>query len=93
MATKKTYKPKPYVAPAVEAEPVQEATEFESPVETELVVKTVEAKPTHHILTEGQNIQTVAAMYLPEGMTRNEYAKFLFKLNGHVTWGQVVRLG
>lgn len=87
MATKKTYKPRPYVALAVEAEPVQEATEFESPVEV------VEAKPTHHILTEGQNIQTVAAMYLPEGMTRNEYAKLLFKLNGQVTWGQVIRLG
>lgn len=96
MATKKTYKPKPYVAKPVDADGdglVQEGTEFERPVETELVVEAVEATPTHHILTEGQNIQTVAAMYLPEGMTRNEYAKLLFKLNGQVSWGQVVRLG
>jgi hypothetical protein len=91
MASKKPYKPKPYVAQALEADPVQEAPEFDSPIETELPVEA--SKPTHHILTEGQNIQTVAAMYLPEGMTRNEYAKLLFKLNGQVSWGQVVRLG
>jgi hypothetical protein len=94
MATKKTYKPKAYVPKAVDADNdgiVQEGTEFERPVETELVVET--PRPTHHILQDGENIQTVAAMYLPEGWTRNEYAKLLFQLNGQVTGGQVVRLG
>ncbi len=88
MATKKTYKPKTYVPQAVDADNdgiVQEGTEFERPVEA--------PKPTQHTLQDGENLQTVAAMYLPEGWTRNEYAQLLFKLNGQVTGGQVVRLG
>ena len=51
------------------------------------------AKPGTYLVQSGENIQTVAAKFLPEGMTRNEYAKKLFKLNGNFNAGQVINLG
>jgi hypothetical protein len=103
MASKRTYKPKVegYVPEALDGDNdglVQDGTEFERPVGTEFdwaVEETFEAPAlvTAHILQDGENLQTVAAMYLPEGMTRSEYARKLFQLNGQVTSGAVVRLG
>jgi hypothetical protein len=93
MTSKRNSKPRTYVANPIDADNdgiVQEGTEFERPVETAPVEL---AAPTHHIVTDGQNIQTIAAMYKPDGMTRNEYAALLFKLNGDVSWGKVIRLG
>lgn len=105
MASKKTYKPKVegYVIAPVDGDNdglVQDGTEFERPVGTEIdvlleeVSETVpEMVPNSHVLADGENLQTVAALYLPEGMTRNEYAKKLYALNGAVSSGKVVRLG
>jgi len=114
MANKRTYKPKVegYVPQAIDGDNdglVQDGTEFERPVGTEIdelievteiddVVEVIEetiieAKPGTYLVQSGENIQTVAAKFLPEGMTRNEYAKKLYKLNGNIGSGQVVKLG
>lgn len=101
MTTKRTYKPKVqgYVPEAIDADGdglVQDGTEFERPVGTELdthieVIVTELAKT--HTIAEGENIQTVAAMHCPAGMTRNDYAKKLAQLNSRWSVGSVVRLG
>ena len=49
--------------------------------------------PTTHTMTEGENIQTVAQIHLPEGWTRNEYANHLLKNNGSFAVGKVINLG
>lgn len=63
---------------------VQDSTPFERPVDTEI---------TEHLLDEGENIQTVAALYAPEGVSRSDYAKKLWELNKIWTVGSVIRLG
>lgn len=105
MTKKKTYTPKVqgYVPQAVDGDNdgmVQDGTEFERPVGTELdeFVEVVEesitiTQPGTYLVAGGENIQTVAAKFLPEGMTRNQYAKKLFALNGQISPGQVVKLG
>jgi len=105
MAKRKTYTPKVegYVPQAIDGDNdglVQDGTEFERPVGTEIdeLVEVTEetiivAKPGTYLVQSGENIQTVAARFLPEGMTRNEYAKKLYQLNGNISSGQVVNLG
>ena len=93
MANKKTYKPKVegYVPEATDGDGdglVQDSTEFERPVGVELDW----AMPETYLVKTGENVQTVAAKYLPEGMTRNEYAQKLFEKNGQFSAGQVIRL-
>lgn len=88
MSQKKTYTPKPvYVAEAIDGDGdglVQDNTPFERPVNTKI---------TEHLLDEGENIQTVAALYLPSGITKSDYAKKLWELNKIWTVGSVIRLG
>ena len=88
MSQKKTYTPKPvYVEDAVDGDGdglVQDSTPFERPVDTKI---------TEHILDEGENIQTVAALYCPKGESKNDYAKKLFELNKKWSVGSVIRLG
>lgn len=93
MANKRKYTPKVegYVPEAIDGDNdglVQDGTEFERPVGTEIE----EAMPTTYLVKTGENVQVVAAKYLPEGMTRNEYARKLFELNGQFSAGQVIRL-
>lgn len=105
MTKRKTYTPKVegYIPQAIDGDNdglVQDGTEFERPVGTEIdefvevtVDDVVITTPGTYQVQEGENIQTVATKFLPEGMTRNEYAKKLFKLNGQIRSGQVVNLG
>lgn len=93
MTSKKTYKPKleGYVINARDGDGdgmVQDGTIWERPAGTEIS----EAMPETYRIKTGENIQVVAAKFLPEGMTRNEYAKKLFQLNGQFTADQVIRL-
>lgn len=107
MSSKK-YKSKTegYVPEAIDADGdglVQDGTEFERPVGTEIdvhlepeVITPEEPKVAQngtHRLSEGENIQTVAEKYLPAGMTRSEYAKRLYELNRNWNVGQVIKLG
>lgn len=48
--------------------------------------------PTTHTVAEGQNIQTVAQIHLPEGWSRNEYASHLAKTNSSFAVGRVINL-
>lgn len=94
MASKKTYKPKPYVPEAVDGDNdglVQDGTEFERPVETEIVFEPV--RQLTYTVKDGENILTVADKFKPEGMTRKDYAEKLLKLNGQVVAGRVINLG
>jgi len=52
----------------------------------------VHEAPTTHTMGEGENILTVARRYLPEGMTRSEYATQLVKTNGSFAVGRVINL-
>lgn len=99
MSQKRTYTPKPipqgYVFKAKDGDGdglVQDTTEFERPVGTELFAEELSKLPDTHVMQEGENILTVAQKYLPEGKTRNEYAKELLALNGTVAVGKVIRL-
>jgi hypothetical protein len=99
MTQKKTYKPKPkpeaYVFNAEDGDGdgwVQDGTEFERPVGREFFAEELSKLPDTHIMAEGENILTVAQKYLPEGKTRNEYAKELVALNGNISVGSVIRL-
>jgi hypothetical protein len=49
-------------------------------------------KPTTHVLEDGQNILTVAELYLPWRMTRKEYAKDLALRNRNWSTGALIRL-
>lgn len=105
MTSKKTYKPKGYVHPARDGDGdgmIQDGTEFERPVGTEIefeepapeefFAEDLAMNPTTHVLAEGENILTVAQMYLPEGKTRNDYAKELVARNGSISVGSVIHL-
>lgn len=54
------------------------------------VVKTLE--PGTHKVLEGENILTIAERYLPEGMTRKDYAAQLYATNGDFQEGKTIRL-
>lgn len=96
-----------YVPKAIDADGdglVQDGTEFERPVGTELEaeLELIEeipeetfihsAAPETHTVLEGENIQAIAERYKPAGMTRNEYAAQLHKVNGDFTPGKVIKL-
>ena len=92
-----------YVPKAIDADGdglVQDGTEFERPVgtEAELIEEAPEetfihsAAPETHTVLEGENIQAIAERYKPAGMTRNEYAAQLHKVNGDITPGKVIKL-
>ena len=95
MATKK--KTTGYVPEATDGDGdgfVQDATQWERPVETEL--ETPEApgeSALTYLVKDGENILTVAEKFKPEGVSRGDYAKILASLNGTVIPGRVVRLG
>ena len=100
--SKRTYKPKVqgYVPAALDGDGdglVQDGTEFERPVGTEFDWAAEEtfihsAAPETHTVLEGENIQAIAKRYKPAGMTRNEYAAQLHKVNGDFTPGRVIKL-
>ena len=101
-AKKRTYKPKVegYTPEALDGDGdglVQDGTEFEGPVGTEfdwaVEEETFQTLVNAHIIAEGENIQTIAELYKPEGMTRSEYAKTLFALNKNWSVGSVIHLG
>lgn len=73
-------------APKFQAEKVTLASESTEPL-------LAEVSATTHIMAEGENILTVAGRYLPEGMTRSEYATKLVKSNGSFAVGRVINLG
>lgn len=90
-----------YVPKAIDADGdglVQDGTEFERPVGTELEVEAPEETFIHsaatetHTVLEGENIQAIAERYKPAGMTRNEYAAQLHRVNGDITPGKVIKL-
>lgn len=97
-----------YVPKAIDADGdglVQDGTEFERPVGTELtadeLIEVIEemtetfihsAAPKTHTVLEGENIQAIAERYKPAGMTRSEYAAQLHRVNGDITPGKVVKL-
>lgn len=103
--SKRSTKPK-YVPQAVDADGdglVQEGTEFERPVDTEFTEEQlIEAlqepgvevwvSTDTYIVQEGENIQSIAEKFKPEGMTRQEYAKHLFKVNGYPHAGKEIKL-
>jgi len=115
-AKKRAPKPAAYVPNAIDADGdglVQDGTEFERPVGTEIdyqvtrsyadlepeqlaeleVVEIVEAlEPGTHKVLEGENILTIAERYLPEGMTRKNYAAQLYAANGDFHHGKTIRL-
>ena len=88
---------------------VQDGTEFERPECTEIdvlmeevteeIVEKVLAPGVKtnlantHTLKDGENIQTVARLYCPNGMNRNTYAQKLYALNKSWATGVVIRLG
>jgi hypothetical protein len=45
-----------------------------------------------HLVSEGENIQSIAAQYLPEGMTRKDYARELYRKNGDLYVGKLIHL-
>ena len=105
MSAKKSrnYTPKGYIPEAIDGDGdglVQDGTEFERPVGTELsfeepaeeFVPAPVAHPGTHTVLEGENIQTIAELYKPEGMTRQDYAKELFAKNGTFYPGKLIRL-
>jgi hypothetical protein len=116
-AKKRAPKPAAYVPNAIDADGdglVQDGTEFERPVGTEIdyqvtlseddleqpeeleeleVVQVVETpEPGTHKVLEGENILTIAERYLPEGMTRKDYAAQLYAANGDFHHGKTIRL-
>lgn len=107
-AKKRAPRPVTYVPNAVDGDGdgmVQDGTEFERPFgteftyqvtlseEPELSLEVIDtAKPGTHKVLEGENILTIAELYLPEGMTRKDYAAQLYAANGHFTEGKTIRL-
>jgi hypothetical protein len=112
-AKKRTPKPVTYVPAAIDADGdglVQDGTEFERPVGTEIdyqvtlseqpeepealeVVEVVETlEPGTHKVLKGENILSIAERYLPEGVTRKDYAAQLYAANGDFHEGKTVRL-
>ena len=103
----RNYTPKGYIPEARDGDGdglVQDGTEFERPVGTEWTFEEVTEEPAEepveipvenpglHTVQEGENIQTIAELYKPEGMTRQDYAKELFAKNGNFYPGKTIRL-
>jgi len=80
MTKKKYTPPTPEIMEAIPAPDPDEAYEV------------IYVAPTTHTMGEGENILTVAKRYLPEGMTRSEYATQLVKTNGSFAVGRVINL-
>lgn len=103
--SRRSTKPK-YVPKAVDADGdglVQEGTGFERPVDTEFTEEEliealqepeveVYVSVDTYIVQEGENIQSIAEKFKPEDMTRQDYAKHLFKLNGYPHAGKEIKL-
>jgi Tfp pilus assembly protein FimV len=90
MSQKRNYKPRTYT-PAVIQPVVTDEPDFIEPEPTQPVFVEIVVTDTHTV-AEGENIQSVAAKYLPAGMTRQNYARRLYELNGDFFAGKVVRL-
>jgi hypothetical protein len=59
----------------------------------EAAYKPTKKKPKKtHTMADGENILTVAEAYLPEDMTRSEYAKDLAKRNRSWSTGATIKL-
>ena len=54
--------------------------------------KSKPSKPKTHIVADGENILTIAETYLPEGLTRKEYAKDLSSRNSNWSTGANIQL-
>lgn len=103
--SRRSTKPK-YVPQAIDADGdglVQDGTEFERLVDTEFTEEEliealqepgveVYVSTDIYIVQEGENIQSIAEKFKPEGMTRQEYAKHLFKVNGYPHAGKEIKL-
>lgn len=104
--SKKSTKPKTYNPQPIDADGdgvVQEGTEFERLADVDLEFSEEELAEAlaseevqvflgTHTMQEGENIQTIAALYRPAGKTRQEYAKELFAKNGTIFPGKIVKL-
>lgn len=104
--SRRSSKPKTYIPQAVDADGdglVQDGTEFERPVDTELTeeelieallesVVVVNASSETYTVQDGENIQSIAEKFKPEGMSRQGYAKHLFKVNGYISAGKEIKL-
>jgi hypothetical protein len=54
--------------------------------------KSKPSKPKTHTMADGENILTIAEAYLPEGLTRKEYAKDLSSRNSNWSTGATIQL-
>jgi len=70
---------------------VQPMEPVEAPEVSELD-EVIQVAPITHTMVEGENILTVAKRYLPEGKTRQDYAKQLLKNNKSFAVGKVINL-
>ena len=86
MSTRK-YNP----APEVQSEVVTLETTDPLAEVFESIAKVYESSTTH-TMAEGENILTVARLYLPKGMTRSEYANRLVKTNPSFAVGRIINL-
>jgi hypothetical protein len=92
MTRKRTYKPKP-VEVVDEFWDAEESLELPEEPQEELEQQPeVIEKPSLHLVSEGENIQSIAALYLPEGMTRKDYARDLYQRNGDAHVGKLIHL-
>ena len=85
--SKRKYNP----APEVQSEVVTLETTDPLAEVFESIAKVFESSTTH-TMAEGENILTVARRYLPEGMTRSEYANRLVKTNPSFAVGRIIYL-
>lgn len=69
-------------------------TEIETQVvETEVVEKPKKMKrPRTHLVVEGENVQSIAALYVRDGEDRNAFARKLVAMNPRIVVGVEVRL-
>jgi hypothetical protein len=74
------------------ATPNAEFKDWEFVPDPDEVFEIIHSAPITHTMGEGENILTVAKRYLPEGMTRSEYATQLVKTNGSFEVGRVIHL-
>ena len=89
--TKRKYTP----AKVFISEPVTSDGDITDPLLDKVIESIAKALelPTSHTMAEGENILTVARRYLPEGMTRSEYATSLDKTNSSFAVGRIINLG
>jgi hypothetical protein len=70
--------------------PLEQVTAIEAGYKPKRVPKP--KKIVSHVMADGENILTIAAMYLPWGMTRKEYAEDLAKRNRNWNTGALINL-